>query len=397
MTLASGRSYIAIPGPSVMPDRVLQAMHRPGPDIYSTELADMTAGVLVDLKRLAGTRHQLAAYIANGHGVWEGALANMAGPGDRVLVLNSGAFAAGWAEVATRMGIDAEVMDFGLRAPVDPVRVAERLSQDSAHHIKAVLMVQVDTASSVLNDIKAVRGALDGAEHPAIFMVDAMASFGCERFEMDALGVDVTTAGSQKGLMTPAGMGFIWFNDKADAARPERVSPYWDWRPRANPEEYYRTFFGTAPTHHLYGLRAAVDMILEEGIEAVWHRHEVLARAIWAACEAWGAGNGSMRLNIQDPGFRAHSVTALGLADGSGTALREWLSQNAGVTLGVGLGMAPPDDPEYAKYFRIGHMGHVNAHMVLGVLGAMDAGMKALGVTHGAGAIEAAAGEISKG
>ena len=397
MSLASGRHYVAIPGPSVMPDRVLQAMHRAAPNIYGAGIAEMTRGLMPDLRQIAGTAHQVAVYIANGHGVWEASISNTQSPGERVLVLNSGRFAEGWAEVARRLGCEVEIIDFGMRAPVDAARVAEALRADRGDEIRAVLAVHVDTASSVRNDLAAIRAAIDAAGHPALFMADWMASLGCERFEMDALCIDVMTAGSQKGLMTPPGLGFVFFNGRAAEARgrASAVSPYWDWGPRADPQEYYQTFYGTAPTHHLFGLRQALDMILEEGLEAVWDRHARLARAIWAAAEVWGAGDGALRLNIENRAHRSHAVTALGLDDGKGTELRDWLTARAGVTLGVGLGMVPDDDPHWHRYFRIGHMGHVNSHMVMGVLGTIDAGLKALGIAHGAGAVEAAATEIA--
>lgn len=169
------------------------------------------------------------------------------------------------------------------------------------------------------------------------------------------------------------------------------VTGYWDWRPRADPQEYYQHFDGTAPTHHIYGLRAALDMIHAEGIEAVWARHAVLARAIWAAFDAWSA-EGPMRLNIADPAKRSHAVTSVTLGGNDADRLRNWTEQVAGVTLGIGLGREPA-----SAYFRIGHMGHVNAHMIMGVLGTMDAGLKALQIPHGAGALEAAARVIAAG
>ena len=399
MSLANGRQYLAIPGPSVMPDRVLAAMHRAAPNIYAGELIELTQGLVPDLKRMARTVHRVAMYIGNGHAVWEAALNNTLSQGDRVLVLNTGRFADGWASIARGLGVVPEVLDFGLQGTLDHAAIARALEMDKSHAIKAVLMVHVDTSSSVRNDIAALRATLDSVGHPALLMVDCMASLGCERFEMDAWGVDLMVAGCQKGLMTPPGMGFVFFNDKAGEAREraKNVSVYWDWKLRADPDIYSEYFCGTAPTHHLFGLRVALDMILsEEGIESVWARHARLARAIWAACDAWAA-KGPLHLNIADPAVRSHAVTALSLGEPNGTALRDWVFENAGVTLGIGLGMAPRGDPAWHSHFRIGHMGHVNAHMVLGVLGAMDGGMKALGVAHGSGALEAASAVISKG
>ena len=392
MTLSNGRHYLAIPGPSVAPEEVLRAMHRPSPNIYEGELVEMVHALIPDLRALARTRHQAAIYIANGHGAWEAAVSNVLGRGEKVLVAASGRFAHGWAEMAARMGARPEILDFGLRAPIDPARVGEALAADTGHEIRAVMAVHVDTSTSARSDIAALRRAIDEAGHPALLMVDCIASLACERFEMDAWGVDVMVAGSQKGLMVPPGLAFVFFNDRAEAARErcDNVTAYWDWRPRARPRDFYQYFGGTAPTHHLYGLRCALDMIAAEGLENVWRRHEVLARAWWAAFETWGR-NGPLELNIAERAARSHAVTALRITPPLGTALREWLSENTGVTLGIGLGMAPSDDPARHGFFRVGHMGHVNAHMVLGAIGALEAGLKALKIPHGWGALEDAA------
>ena len=233
---------------------------------------------------------------------------------------------------------------------------------------------------------------MDAAGHPALLMADCMASLGCDRFEMDAWGVDVMVAGSQKGLMTPPGLGFVFFNDKADQAREraEFASYYWDWRTRVNPEVYYHYFAGTAPTHHLYGLREALAMIDEEGVESIWNRHAVLSRAIWAAFDHWASG-GPLEVNAIDPAIRSHSVTALRAGSEKATALRMWCQNQAGLTLGIGLGMAEPGTPEWHHFFRLGHMGHVNAQMILGALATIDAGLKAVEIPHASGGIEKAA------
>lgn len=293
-------------------------------------------------------------------------------------------------------GIEPVVIDFGRQSPWDLDRVAEALRADTAHEIKAILAVHVDTSTSIRNDVPGLRKVLDDTGHPALLMCDCIASLACDRFEMDAWGVDVMVTGSQKGLMTPPGLGFVFFNDKADARRKEqpRVSRYWDWSPRSNPQEYYQNFAGTAPTHHIFGLRAALDMIHAEGIETVWARHEVLARAVWAAVEAWGQ-DGPMALNMTDPAYRSHAVTALRVGAPHGTELRNWVDDHLGLTLGIGLGMAAPDDPARHGFFRLGHMGHVNGHMIMGLLGGVDAGLKALGVPHGGGALEAASTVIA--
>ncbi len=379
--LANGRPYLAIPGPSVMPDRVLNAMHRAAPNIYVGELQDMTRGLIPDLKAVARTAHHATMYIGNGHAAWEASLSNVLSRGDTVLVLATGGFGHGWADMARGIGATVETIDFGLACDIDLARTEAALAADKDGRIKAVLAVHVDTSTSVRNEIAGLRAVLDRTGHPALLMVDCIASLGCDRFEMDAWGVDVMIAASQKGLMVPPGMCFVFFNDKADRARDTAncVTRYWDWRPRANPQEYWQYFDGTAPTHHLYGLRAALDMIHEEGIEAVWNRHKILAQSIWAAFGAWGS-NGRLRLNIADPAKRSHAVTAAAIGSPDGDRLRHWTETVAGLTLGIGLGRQPADG-----YFRIGHMGHVNAQMILGALGTIDAGLKSLGIAHGPG------------
>ncbi len=391
MSLSNGRHYLAIPGPSVVPDRVLQAMHRAAPNIYSGPLVDLAATLGPDLRKIARTGHNVAMYIANGHGAWEAALNNVLEAGDKALVLATGRFAIGWSEMAQRLGVATQILDFGRRAPIDLDSVADALAEDRQHRIKAVMVVHVDTSTSVRNDIAGLRAAIDAAGHPALLMVDCIASLACEPFEMDDWGVDVMVAACQKGLMTPPGMSFVYFNDRADAVRQthKSVTQYWDWRPRAKPEEFYQYWGGTAPTHHIFGLREALDMIAEEGLENVWRRHERLASAYWAAIEAWSR-EGEMEINIADRSSRSHAVTAVQIGSPNGTALRDWLTENAGVTLGIGLGMAAPGDPAWHGFFRIGHMGHVNAHMVLGTIGAIEAGLTALGLQHGKGGLDAA-------
>ncbi len=390
--LSYGRGYLAIPGPSVMPEAVLNAMHRPAPNIYSGELIDMMPPLMQDLRRLACTEHHVAMYIGNGHAAWEAALSNVVGPGDKVLVPATGRFGIGWGDTATGLGAEVEVMDFGKQSAMDLDQIADRLEADTNHEIKAVLAVHVDTSTSVLNDVAGVRAALDAVDHPALLMVDCIASFACDRFEMDRWGVDVMVTACQKGLMVPPGVSFVFFNDRAAAVRAEmpRVSRFWDWTPRAHPEEFFQYHCGTAPTHHIYGLRAALDLIHSEGVDQVWARHTTLARAVWAACEAWGTG-GSLALNIADPALRSHAVTALRLQAPHATQLRDWVQENIGLTLGIGLGMAAPGSPESHGFFRLGHMGHVNGQMIMGLLGGIEAGMAALGIPRGTGALDAAA------
>jgi alanine-glyoxylate transaminase/serine-glyoxylate transaminase/serine-pyruvate transaminase len=400
MAHISGRTYLAIPGPSVVPERVLNAMHRASPNIYEGEIVEAAHGLVADLKRVALTKQHVAIYIANGHGGWEAAFTNMFSRGDKALVAASGRFGIGWAETAKRMGVEVELIDFGMSAPVDPARVAEALRADKGQAIKAVLVTQVDTASSALSDVKAVRVAIDAAGHPALLAVDAIASIGCDELRMDEWGIDVLVGASQKGLMLPPGLAFVWFSDKAlEAGRNAGLrTPYWDWEPRGLGSEFYEYFGGTAPTAHLYGLRESLTMMLdEEGLEQVWSRHDRLAHAGWAAFDAWGAGGQPIAVNMAEPKQRGRSVTAARIGNGGAGALRRWLEAEAGVTLGIGLGMALPSEPAYGDFLRVAHMGHVNAHMVLGTLATMEAGMQALGIPHGGGAIEAAAAALPAG
>jgi len=393
MTLNFGRTYVAIPGPSVVPDRVLNAMHRPSPNIYEGPLHDLADTLYPDLRAVARTNNSVAIYIGNGHSAWEASLSNTLSRGDRVLALATGVFGHGWCEAAVGLGARVDLLDFGRCAGIDIDQFSEALKADKSHEIRAVLATHTDTATSVRNDIAALRACLDTCGHPALLMVDCIASMACDPFEMDLWGVDVAIAGSQKGLMTPPGLSFVWFNEKAANAhkRADMVTPYWNWTPRVNAPEFFRKFDGTAPVQHLYGLREALDMLLnEEGLEASWKRHELLARAVWTALDHWGQG-GPIEMNIAQDHLRSHAVTSVRIGSPHGKDLRRWVEQKAGVTLGIGLGMATEDDPDSDGFFRIAHMGHVNAHMTLGVLGVIKAGLIALEIPHGSGGLAAAA------
>lgn len=378
MTLRFGREFLSIPGPSVMPDRVLGAMHRPAPNIYEGALPDMVVGLTPDLRRVARTAAaHVAIYVANGHGAWEAAISNTLSRGDRVLALCCGRFAAGWGDMAREMGCEVETLHAPEGEPVDPAVLEAALRADRDHRIKAVMVVQVDTASSVLNDVPALRAAIDAAGHPALFMVDCIACLGSIPFEFDAWGVDVLVAGSQKGLMTPPGLGFVWASDKAWAHRGDLVTGYWDWRPRAEPEMFYQRFCGTAPTHLLFGLREALTMLLdEEGLEAAWARHRVLAGAVRACAAEWAAGarpGAGVAFAVNRPEARSDVVTTLRLHGADPEAMRRFAEEQMGLTLGIGLGRYG------GSAFRIGHMGWLNPPMILGTLGATEAALDAFG------------------
>lgn len=392
MTLAHGRTYAAIPGPSVIPDRVLRAMQRPAPNIYQGEIVDISASLWPDLRKLAGTHHHVAAYVSNGHGLWEAVISNLFSRGETALVVASGRFGLSWAGHLAAMGVDVQVFDCGTSRGPDRDALAALLKADKTHKIKAVLTTHVDTASSVKTDIVQLRATLDAAGHPALLGVDCIASMGCDEFRMDDWGVDVAFAASQKGLMTPAGMGFVWFSPRAQSAGQgaDLRTPYWNWGPRAHADEFWQLWHGTVPSHHVYALREALDMIGEEGLPALWARHATLARTVWAAFDAWGAGHPNIKLNVPDPAHRAHAVTAARIGTADGARLRQWVEAQAGVTLGIGLGMETAEDPGASAHLRVAHMGHVNAHMTLGALAVIEAGLTALDIPHGAGALEAA-------
>ncbi len=391
MALSFGRDIFMTPGPSVIPDAVLNAMHRPAPNIYEGELVDMTTSIFADLKTIVGTKGDVIMYICNGHGAWEAALSNVLQPGDKTLNPATGSFAHGWAELAKNMGIFPEILEFGKSSAIDPNQVESRLRADTSHEIKAVMATHTDTSSGLRNDIPALRAAMDAAGHPALLLVDCVASIGCERFEMDNWGVDVMVTACQKGLMTPPGLAYVFFNDKAGkiATTTPKTSPYWDWAPRVKAEYFYHRFFGTAPTHHLFGQRAALDIIMSEGIENIWNRHRVFAHSIAAAAEKW-ASDGPLYFNIKNPAQRSNAVTTL-LADGLDCApLRQWCEDQSGLTLGLLIGF-----DAFTSGFRIGHMGHLNPPMVLGALATIDAGLKALNIPHGDGALAAASQVIA--
>jgi alanine-glyoxylate transaminase/serine-glyoxylate transaminase/serine-pyruvate transaminase len=395
MNLSNGIEYLAIPGPSVIPEKVLQAMHRSSPNIYEGELVELTDNIVPKLRQVAKTDGNVAMYISNGHGAWEAALSNTTNRGDKIMVAATGRFGHGWSEIAQKNGLITTVIDFGTSSTIDLNLLETALKKDKTY--KAILVTHVDTSTSVKNEIAPIRALLNEINHDALLLVDCIASLACDEFHMDDWGADVMVAACQKGLMVPPGVSFVFFNEKAKYLQNslEMVSSYWDWRPRINPDYYYRYFGGTAPTHHLYGLNVALDMILNENIEMVWKRHEVLASAIWAAIDGWEKG-GELKANIRDKNLRSNAVTSLQVHTPKGTHLRKWLQENTGLTIGIGLGMATPEDPNGDGFFRLGHMGHVNAQMIMGLIGTLETAMIAVGVPHGKNAINEAASFIAK-
>ena len=384
MTVAKGREFLSIPGPTNVPDAVLAAMQRPAIDIYSGDMLAITDTCLEDLRSLFRTKGKVYIYAANGHGGWEAAVSNVLSRGDTVLALESGRFATGWGEMAKMMGAEVEVLKGDWRRAVDPAAVEERLERDTGHRIKAVLLVQIDTASGVVNDVPAIRRAMTAARHPALLMVDTVASLGCMEFNMDGWGVDVAMAGSQKGLMTPPGLAFVAANDRARAVHKTAGlrTFYWDWSLREG-EIHYQKYCGTPPEHLLFGLRKALDLLKEEGLANAIRRHALLAGATRAAVAKWAEGQ-VLAFNISNPAERANSITNI-LVDGRNPRpLLAYTRDKCGVVLGVGLGELED------RAFRIAHMGHTNAPMVLGTLGAVEMGLQALAIPHGSGGTQAA-------
>ena len=388
MTVRTGREFLAIPGPSTVPEAVLNAAHRPAIDIYSGTLIGITDSCLADLRRVFRTEGRAYIYAANGHGAWEAAIANVLSRGDRVLALESGRFAIGWGKMAEMLGVEVEKLQGRDRRAVDPGALETRLRADTAGAIKAVLVVQIDTASGVVNDIPAIRAAIDAAGHDALLMVDTIASLGCMPFEMDAWGVDVAVAGAQKGLMTMPGLSFIAAGTRALEAHQtaDLRTRYWDWTLRDG-EVHYQKYCGTPPEHMLFALRKALDLLLEEGLEAVFERHRLLAEAVRRAVAVWSEG-GALAFNITEASERSDSVTTI-LVDEPRPILA-YCDEKCGVVLGIGIGDLG------GKAFRIAHMGYINAPMIIGTLGAIEVALGTLAIPHCRGGVQAALDWLSE-
>ena len=384
MSVRAGREFLAIPGPTTVPDEVLRAMHRPAVDIYSGPLLALTDGLMRDMARVFNTSGRAYIYISNGHGAWEAAITNVLSRGDKILVLESGRFAVGWGNSAARMGVEVEVLPGDMRRAVRPAEVEARLKADKGGSIKAVLVAQIDTASGVVNDIAAIGRAIRAAGHDALLMVDAVASLGCMPFEMDEWGVDVAMSGSQKGMMAPPGLGFVAANDRAREIHKtaDLCTPYWDWTGREG-DAHYQKYAGTPPEHLLFGLRQALDLLFQEGLPNVFRRHALLAEAVRRAIGVWAEGQ-VLSFNIIEPGERCDTVTPI-LTDGyDPEGLRAYCDEQCGVVLGHGIGDLS------GKAFRIAHMGHVNAPMILGTLSVVEMALAALKIPHGRGGVQAA-------
>jgi alanine-glyoxylate transaminase / serine-glyoxylate transaminase / serine-pyruvate transaminase len=351
----------------------------------SEPLIALTDSLLQDLSKLFATSGKSYIYIANGHGAWEAALTNVLSKGDKVLVLESGMFALAWGDAAARLGVEIEVLQGDWRHAIRPEQVEARLRKDTGRFIKAILAVHIDTSTGVLTDIAAIGDVIKTVGHDALFMVDAVASLGCVPFEMDAWSVDVAMSGSQKGLMTPPGLSFVAAGDRANDAHQKAGlrTPYWDWTVRDG-DSHYQKYAGTPPEQLIFALRQALDMLFEEGLDNVFLRHRLLAEAVRRAVSVWQKGK-AIQFNVVEPGERSDAVTTVLLNNGCDPRLLiDYCNIKCGVALGRGLGKLN------SKTFRIAHMGHINAPMVLGTLGVIEMALGALRIGHGTGGVDAA-------
>jgi len=386
--LSFGQELALIPGPSVMPQRVLEAMGRPMTDLYEGPVVAASEVIRRQLPDVVNTSGEVFIITSNGHGGWQMATSNTLSRGDKVLVLGSGRFPEIWGTYTAVSDIEVEVLEGDMRTAVDPEAVYSRLAADHNHEIKAVLCVHVDTASSVRNDIPALRAAIDAAAHPALFMVDGIASIGCEEFNMDHWGVDIVVSASQKGLMVPPGLGFVWAGPKALAAhaRADSRVGYFDWEARLSNLSHYHYYAGTPPMAHLFALEAALELVVEEGgWHKVWHRHKVLAQAARAAIQQWAHPDG-IEFNIKDESVRANSVTTVRTNTIDAGELRRRSNEQAGLVLGLGIGDVPG--------FRLAHMGHLNPPMLMGALGTIEAVLVSMGAPMTSSGLAAAAAVI---
>jgi alanine-glyoxylate transaminase/serine-glyoxylate transaminase/serine-pyruvate transaminase len=372
MTFRSGRHFLQIPGPTNVPDRVLRAIDRATIDHRGPEFGQLGREVVAGMKRVFKTEGAVAIYPASGTGAWEAALVNTLSPGNRVLMFETGYFATLWCEMAKRLGVEVELIAGDWRHGVEPAVVAEKLAADPMHDIKAVMIVHNETSTGVTTRVADVRRAMTAANHPALLMVDTISSLASLDYRHDEWGVDVTVAGSQKGLMLPPGLSFNAISAKARAAAKNATLPksYWDWQPLIAAND--TGFFPYTPsTNLLYGLREALKMLLdEEGLSAVFARHRRLAEATRAAVRAWG-----LELLAADPREYSHSLTAVMMPKGfDADQLRAVILEHYDMSLGAGLGQLK------GKVFRIGHLGDFNELMLVGTLGGVEMGLRRAGV-----------------
>lgn len=388
-----GRRFLHSPGPTPLPDAVLHAMSAQPMDLGDPRVDANIAACEQGLKRLLQTRAgEVFLYAANGHGVWEAVVENLADIGETVLVPGTGHFSESWAVQTEALGRQVLRTPWREGWPIDLDAVEQALREDRGHTIRAVFAVHTDTASGVTNDIAALRRVIDAAGHPALLVADVVASLGAVPFAMDTLGVDVAVGASQKGLMCPPGVGFVAVNEAAFAVAQRNPAPrfYWDWVRRRH-EASYRKFCGTAPQNLMLGLEAALGLIFAEGLEAVWQRHALLAGAVHAAVSGWREG-GALDFFAQQPESRSLSVTTITVPPGTDVdALRSVARERFQVAMAGGLG------PLAGRAFRIGHLGDCNPAMILGALGGIEAALRVQGIPVGAGGVQHAVRHLAAG
>ena len=388
-----GRRFLHSPGPTHVPDEVIHAISRQPMDMGDPRLDRTIAAVESGLRRLLQTEAaDVFAYATNGHGAWEAVIANLVGPGQTVLVPGTGHFSEAWAAQTEGMGGKVIRTPWVEGLPIDADVVEKILRADSAHEIVAVFAVHTDTASGISSDMQALRAAIDAARHPALFVVDVVASLGAAPFAMDALRANVALGASQKGLMCPPGLGFAAADSRAMEVCNNNPGPrfYWDWRLRKS-ELSYRKFCGTPPQTLLAGLEAALGLIFQEGVEQVWARHRLVANMVHAAVQCWSEA-GALQFFGSVPGTRSTSVTAIQVRPGvDPEALRTVARERFQVSVAGGLG------PLNGRVFRIGHLGDMNPAMLLGCLAGLEAAMTVQGIPYGAGAMDAAIACLARG
>jgi alanine-glyoxylate transaminase/serine-glyoxylate transaminase/serine-pyruvate transaminase len=377
----AGRHFLQIPGPSPVPDRILRAMSYPTIDHRGPEFGALGLRVLSGIKKIFKTEQPVVIYPSSGTGAWEAALVNTMSPGDKLLMFETGHFAALWSKMAQRLGLQPETLGLpgteGWRQGVEPDMVAARLRQDPQHHIRAVCVVHNETSTGVTSDIAAVRHAIDATAHPALLIVDTISGLACADYRHDEWGVDVTVSGSQKGLMLPPGIGFNALSPKALAAsrRAQMPRAYWAWDEilEMNKTGYWPY---TPNTNLLYGLAEALDMILEEGLPAVLARHQRLAEACRQAVRAWG-----LEIQCADPRLHSPALTGVMMPPGvDADAVRKLVYERFNMSLGAGLGKVR------GIMFRIGHLGDCNDLTLLATLAGCEMGLSLAGVElHGSG------------
>ena len=376
-----GRHFLQIPGPSPVPDRVLRAMDMPVIDHRSAQFADLAKTVFQGCQTIFQTKGPVIIFPSSGTGAWEAAIVNTLSPGDKVLMVETGQFATLWHNMAVRWGIDVEFMPGDWRHGADPAAIEARLAQDSGHAIKAVMVVHNETSTGATSRIAEIRAALDKTGHPALLLVDTISSLGSVDYRHDEWKVDVTVSCSQKGFMLPPGLGFNAISEKARAAAKTNKMPrsYWDWEEMLKPNA--NGFFPYTPaTNLLYGLREAIAMLLEEGLDKVFARHQRLAAATRAAVNHWG-----LEVLCQEPRDFSPVLTAVLMPPGhDADQFRKVVLDNYNMSLGSGLSKVA------GKVFRIGHLGECNELTLLAALTGVEMGLSAAGVPHRAGGVDAA-------